>query len=96
MIAVYYTKTGTIIGEVYDTGLRGDVKIKNPCVVHLTAEQVFIQPLLNGIVEQDTIIISQDNIAFKSGRDESNSYAPTRELYNLYNKAFGSGLQLPA
>lgn len=93
MIKVFYTMTGQIIGE-FDWGLSGQLVVKNPCIVHVTHEQVMMQPLLAGIVDENTLEIIKDSLAVRS-QDSSCGFTPSRELYNLYNKTFGSGLQLP-
>ena len=90
MIQVVKLITGEeVIGDVT---LDNPISIKNPCVLQMVPmrsnpEQVgmALAPIAMHI-EKNTISVKQEHVIWMS--------SPVKELYNQYNSAFGSGIQL--
>lgn len=82
-IKVVFTKHGNILGEIVPTqATDGSIRVKNP-----------IMMVPNGMVDmldfvdEDSVVIPADEILY-------GIKTPVKEVINVYNKTFGSGIQL--
>lgn len=84
-VKAFFIPQGLVIGEVTEIG--DTVVTKNPALIITRQNDVMLAPLLH-LVEENTIDLKLDDIAFKQ------VFTPKRDLVNHYNQMFGSGLVL--
>lgn len=77
-----------LIGEVTS---HGDYTIKQPCALQMVVSRTDNTPSMSLIpyafyVEEHTITVSRETVIWVA--------KPVTEVYNQYNRIFGSGIQL--
>jgi hypothetical protein len=92
MIKIVKLVTGEeLIGDVTDT-TRGEVVIDQPCAIQLMPNRADPSKTMMGLIpyasytEDFRITVNIEKVVWQE--------KPSAEIYNQYNTAFGSGIQL--